>query len=306
MRSLTDLATTVIDAVQDPSPERHRAFHAKGICADGSFTASGELSPLTLATHLRGGTVRAVVRFSNGGGNPKVPDGARDGRGMATRLELPGGKPHDFVAVKIPTFYVRTPDDFLAFLAARRPDPSTGAPDPARLNTFLAAHPESVPAFKRGAALPAPASFATATFHGIHAFYLVKDGGGRQAFRYRWEPEAGLASLTDEEAAKRDADYLQREIKERLGAGPVRFKLVVQLGEPGDPTNDATAAWPDSRKTILAGALTLDRLVADADGGCEARIFDPVNLVPGVELGDDPLVPFRSAAYGVSFARRRG
>ena len=39
-------------------------------------------------------------------------------------------------------FFTRTPEDLLAFNEARRPDPSTGEPDLAKVGAFLADHPE--------------------------------------------------------------------------------------------------------------------------------------------------------------------
>jgi catalase len=34
------------------------------------------------------------------------------------------------------------------------------------------------------------------------------------------------------------------------------------------------------------------------------RYFDPTNVVSGIELSDDPILHFRSAVYGESYARR--
>ncbi|MFD8390824.1 hypothetical protein ACFV2N_16825 [Streptomyces sp. NPDC059680] len=64
---------------------------------------------------------------------------------------------------------------------------------------YLAGHRHSVPGLKAIAGLPATESFATTTFHGLHAYYLVDAEGRRRAFRYRWVPEAGEAAIRPED-----------------------------------------------------------------------------------------------------------
>ena len=54
----------------------HRTLHAKGRFYDATFTATPEATALTTAEHLNGQPCPVVLRWSNGGGNPKVPDTA--------------------------------------------------------------------------------------------------------------------------------------------------------------------------------------------------------------------------------------
>jgi catalase len=88
-----------------------------------------------------------------------------------------------------------------------------------------------------------------------------------------------------------------------VAAGPVRWRLVFQLAAPGDPTDDVTQQWPDDRPTVVAGTLTLNRLHED-QSAVESLVFDPTNVVPGIELSDDPILHFRSQVYGESYNRR--
>src|SRR5207253_4700019 len=74
-------------------------------------------------------TCALPICFSNGSGDPEAADSARDGRGMAIKMYLPGGGTTDIVALSLPAFFTRTPTDLLAFNEARRPEPSTGQPD---------------------------------------------------------------------------------------------------------------------------------------------------------------------------------
>ena len=59
---------------------------------------------------------------------------------MAVTFDLPDGTATDIVALTLPVFFVRTPEDFLAFTRARKPDPQ-GRPDFAKVGQFLEAAP---------------------------------------------------------------------------------------------------------------------------------------------------------------------
>jgi catalase len=82
------------------------------------------------------------------------------------------------------------------------------------------------------------------------------------------------------------------------------FHLKAQLAEPGDQTKDASQPWPDDRKVVDLGVLTLTNVLPDSAAAERKLLFLPTNLTPGIELSDDPLPSVRTAAYGVSFARR--
>src|ERR671936_37420 len=111
------IAEDLVDAINGlyGRHDGFRAAHAKGTLLTGTFTPSGDASHLTTAGHLQAEPVRTTVRFSNGGGDPSTPDGSRDGRGMAVKFYLPGGATTDIVAISLPVFFVRTPEDLIAF-----------------------------------------------------------------------------------------------------------------------------------------------------------------------------------------------
>jgi catalase len=157
----------------------------------------------------------------------------------------------------------------------------------------------------RGAALRAriPDSFADEEYHGIDAFIFVSKSGQRQAVRYVIAPEA-LVHITPEEAAKRSPDYLFDDLAQRIAQKPVVFHVKAQLAEPGDQTKDASQPWPEDRKLVDLGVLTLTKVVPDSLAVQQKLLFLPTNLTAGIELSDDPLPSVRAAAYGVSFGRR--
>jgi catalase len=294
-----------INAVSGTHPG-HRAAHAKGVLCAGTFTPTDEVAALTRAAHFADGPVRAHVRFSNGNGDPTVHDAERDGRGMAVKFYLPDGSTTDIVALSLPVFFVRTPEDFLAFTLSRVPDPETGQPDLQKVGAFLAEHPETVPAVQFALAAQPPASYAQCSYHALHAFGFEDASGARRWVRYHWEPEAGEATVTEEEARAREPDYLRRELAERLERGPAAFALRLRLAAEGDPIDDPTAAWPEERETVDAGRLEVTALAFDRDRDGDVLVFDPTRVTDGIVCSPDPILAARSRAYSVSVERRSG
>jgi catalase len=302
------LAEEVVDAINDISGAHagHRAAHAKGTLCAGSFTATPAGAALTRAAHMQGAPVRATVRFSNGGGDPGVPDYATEGRGIAVKLYLPDGERTDMVGLTLPVFFARTPQDFLEFTRARKPDPETGQPDLERIGAWFEAHPEASPAIQAAVSAPPPASYATCEYNGIHAFRYVNAAGEACFVRFRWQPEAGVETLSAEEARERGLDYLQEEILARLSEGGAVFRLVLTIAGADDPVDDPTAAWPSERATVEAGRLELTGPETERERGDDVLVFDPTRVVDGIELSNDAILRFRPRAYAASVERRSG
>lgn len=278
-----------------------RAAHARGACARGTFTATPQAARLTRALHMQGDPIPVSVRFSNGTGNPSHSDRRKDGRGMAVKFYLPNGKQTDMVGITLPVFFVKTADDFLELQDALALDPATGKPDPARGIAFAQAHPEAVPGFQAVLSFEPPASYAQLVYRGLHAFKYVNAAGEPCFVRYRWEPEAGVASLSDEDAKAMPDLYLRDDLEARVKEGLVAFRLHVQIGTSDDPTDDPTVVWPGDREDAEIGRLALERVTED----CDELLFDPTFLVDGIEVSDDEILRTRSGAYAVSFKRRR-
>ena len=278
-----------------------RAFHAKGIVVEGSFKASPEASRLSRATLFSGRTIPITVRFSDGNGMPNVPDGSpgANPHGMAIKFHLPGGADTDMVTNSLKFFPVGTAEDFRDLLQAIIASPPD-APKPTKLEQFFASHPNAPKAFGTAAT---PSSYADEEYHGIDAFIFVSKAGQQQAVRYLLVPEK-LAHLTPEEAANQSPNFLTDELTKRIARKPVVFHLKAQLAEPGDQTKDASQPWPDERKVVELGVLTLNKVVPNSLEAEKKLLFMPTALTDGVELSDDPLPPARAAAYSVSFARR--
>jgi catalase len=299
-----------IEAAGHPRP-RDRRLHARGSTFEARFVPSAQIKPLTTATHL---TTEgdAVIRFSNGLPQIDADDRERGVRGAAVKFLLDGNPVADLVAANFRVFPSRTPEGFVELVEAlshaqtegsfaeRAKGKLTAAGEFAGL---LTKHPESRAGLKAFVARQGPASFATTRYDGLHAFYLVDADGNRQAFRYRIVPQLGEVDLVPEYAKTLAPDFLLGELDERLADGPVAFTLVFQLAEPGDPTSDPSAAWPEQRRLIPAGTFEVLRRSAKAEDW-ERSVFDPANVAPGVEMSDDQVLAFRPHAYSVSASRR--
>jgi len=300
---MDELAEQVVDAINDISGrhEGHRAAHSKGTLLTGKFTPSG--SGLTTAAHMGDEPVRVTARVSNGGGDPNIPDYAKEGRGLAIKFYLPDGSKTDVVALSLPCFFARTPEDFLEFTRARKPDPETGQPDFAKLGAWLEKHPEAGPAIQAAVTADPPESYATVLYNSIHSFRWIDADGKAQWVRYRFEPEAGESTLSEEDAKARGRDYLQDEI---LARDSTAFRMVAVLADEGDPVDDPTVAWPEERLRVVVGRLELTGPEPEREQGDDILVFDPTRVTDGIELSDDAILRFRPRAYAVSVTRRSG
>lgn len=308
---MAGLAAEILEALDDLHGVHHgqRSQHAKGLLLAGTFQPTERAAALSRAPHLNEPKTRVTVRFSNGSGDPNTADGdRRDGRGMAVKFYLPDGATTDLIGLSLPVFFVRTGRDFLEFVRARKPDPETGELDLAKVGAFLARHPETQAAVAHILpAFVAHVSYATCAYNSLHAFHLVAADGTRTAGRYRWEPEAGVHSLPDEDADAADPGYLQAEILERAERGDAGFRLDFILAAAGDDVDDPTVAWPDDRERVALGRLTLSgRDTTREQEAGDVLVFDPTRLTDGVEPTGDEIPRIRSDVYALSVLRRTG
>ena len=280
----------------------YRAAHAKGVVCQGTFSASKDAATLSRAAHFQGGSIPVTVRLSSAAPDPFVADTAAYPRGMAVRFGLPGGGQTDLVMLSHNGFIVGTGEDFLALQKAIVAT-DRGKPHPWPIEAFLASHPAAAKFVQE--VQPVPASFGTQAFFSNNAFIFVDKQGVKRAGRYRLLPVAGQHNLSEADAKEKPADFLVEELKTRLASGPVRFRMVVQLANAGDPTHDGSLVWPDDRKTIDLGMLSITSVVANSNTAQKGLVFFPTNLTDGIELSDDPLPSLRTSVYALSFGRRQ-
>lgn len=245
-----------------------------------------------------------TVRFSNSTGIPLLPDNDPNAnpRGLAIRFRLGEHVHTDIVSHSMDRFPTRTGAEFLEFLravAASDPAKPSGSP----LEAFLMSHPAAL-AFVQ-TPKPAPVSFANETYFGVTAMRFKNADGLSRFGRYRIIPEAGNAYLDDPATKANGANYLFDEIEERVGKGPIAFKLLVKVAGENDVVDDATVRWPEDRQSVELGRFELTAPVKDDAREQKHIIFDPIPRVEGIEPSADPLLELRAAVYLISGRRRR-
>ena len=281
----------------------YRRNHAKGLCVAGYFQGSGAAQALSSAQVFGTERTPVVGRFALPSGNPYAPDSSVPIRSFALSFTQANGQQWRTGMNSMPVFPVGTPEAFYQMLQAGAPEATTGKPAPGAMPAFFAAHPETASFLQWVKTAKPSASYATESYNGINAFYLVNAAGQRQAVRWGVVP---LALDVAAASTPGDADYLQRDLLERLAAGPLKWQLNLTLAEPGDPVNDASKAWPAGRKVVNAGTLVVEKAEAQNQGECRDINYDPLILPSGIEGSDDPLLAARSAAYASSYVRRTG
>jgi catalase len=292
-----------LQAMFGPHPG-FRPAHAKGLMLTGTFKPASGAPQLTRAPHVMRAQTPVTVRFSNSTGLPGLPDNVADAnpRGLAIRFNLAEHVHTDIVSHSTNGFPVRDGYQFLEFLraaAASGPD----VPSPKPIEIFLGSHPAAL-AFVQ-TPKPFPSSLARQTYFAVTAYAFTNAAGETKFGRYRIIPEEGNDFLSDEKAAALSENYHFDEIAERVGKGPVRFRIVVQVAEPGDVTDDATVHWPESRKLAELGMLELNAVAPDSLAEQKQIIFDPIPRVDGIEASADPLLELRAAVYLLSGRQRR-
>ena len=280
-----------------------RRNHSKGVCVIGHFESSGEARSYSSAQVFNEARTPVVGRFALPAGNPYAPDSAVPIRSLALRFTQANGQQWRTGMNSMPVFPVGTPEAFYQLLKAGAPDPATGKPNPANMPAFFAAHPEAAPFLAWVKTAKPSASYATETYNGINAFFLVGADGKRQAVRW-----AVVAQSQDAvgDTAPAGSDFLEKDLVQRLASGPLRWQLNLTLANPGDPLDDASKPWIGEHKILNAGTLVLQSSQAQADGDCRDINFDPLVLPSGIEASNDPLLAARSAAYASSYLRRAG
>jgi catalase len=322
------LVQAIIDNLEQPVPGR-RPVHTIGVGVKGEFVASDVARTYCIAEHFNGKPVRVSVRFSNGLGGVKQHDGWSDVRGMATRFHISGERGSDLIATTLGEFFVRNVDDFFEFnkiakrekyerrswwrkvgdllqlkIPPRNPYPDeTNNVDEGALRYANRHRFAQLGIFQVGL-IGAPESYARASYHAVHTFWVTAPDGVRRPVRFSWQPVAGVRN-TNPKAVPPDK-YLFDELRDRLRRWPARFMLMMTIGEADDALDDPTKPWPGTRIRVAMGTLTLIKVSEDQEADGERISFNPCRLAPGIEVSNDPILEARLGAYEVSREMRGG
>ena len=291
----------LVDAFTPPGgkpPLGQRRNHAKGICFTGVFEANGAGSSLSYAEVFTRGRYSALGRFNLGTPDPNAADATVRVRGMGLRISPPDGQEWRSAMINPPVFAVSTPQEFYELLLA------TGSKDPDAVKIFAAAHPEFAPFGAWATSGPWTGSYAEERYNGLNSFVFTDSSGAEHTVRWSLVPAAQPVSVSPDDRTKWAPNFLEQEITERVRGGPQHWTMVVTVANPGDPTADPSKAWPEDRRTVEVGALTVQQIEPERDGPCRDINFDPAVLPSGIGTSDDPFPAARSSVYAKSYDLR--
>jgi catalase len=283
-----------------------RRNHTKGIGALGTFVGNPAVAAKYSRSMLFSGTpIDVVARFSIAGGNPTVDDKEKSTRGLGLEFRLPDGSMQHITMLNTPMFFARMPKTFIDKFAALKPDPSTGKPLPNKVAAFNASHADAKAQSMFLTEHNPPSSYANCAFYGIHTFKFINQDNEVTLVRWRFVPHDGEQNLSLAEMASAPNDFLYAALTDRLIKGPVRWDMLVSIGEPGDSETDPTILWPTHRREVNVGTLTLNSASPSETATSNRINFDPLVMADGIRPTEDPILLFRSPSYAYSYARRQ-
>ncbi|QIW98607.1 hypothetical protein AMS68_004125 [Peltaster fructicola] len=306
-RELVKLSSELVDTMRATfkTPQNYRPVHAKGQLVRGTFTPSKDASKLSKAPIFTNASTPLIMRYSTDTGLKDLPDNGENGsRGFAIRFVLSedGHTHYDIITNNAFGFVVSTGEGFLDQFKAMRDG---------KMDDFLEAYPHAKYFMENQS--PAHAySFATEQWHSIHAFKFTNAEGKERYFRWRIVPWQGVMKHSKADAAKQGKNYQFDDLEWRMNNNkPIKYRLLAQLAEPGDPTNDSTKVWPETNEFAEMGEIVIDKLWTMDEGtphGQEQKriIYDPMpRYIEGIDESDDPLIQVRTAVYLISGRIRR-
>lgn len=284
-----------------------RVVHARGTGALGEFTATADISDLTVAEVFKSGSKTPVfVRFSSVVHGNHSPETLRDPHGFATKFYTSQGN-WDLVGNNFPTFFIRDAIKFPDMVHAFKPDPRTNLDDDSRRFDFFSHVPEATRTLtllysNEGT----PASYRNMDGNGVHAYKFVNSKGEVRYVKFHWKTLQGIKNLDPTEVEKvqgKDYSHLTQDLVTAINRGEFpKWDLYVQILKPEDLKNfafdplDATKIWPDVPEQKI-GQMVLNKNPSNVFQQTEQVAMTPSNLVPGIEPSEDKLLQGRLFAY---------
>ncbi|PTB39333.1 hypothetical protein M441DRAFT_48513 [Trichoderma asperellum CBS 433.97] len=275
-----------------------RPSHARGVFVAGSFTPTNEAKQLSAAPHFDSPSTPVIARFSLFTGIPDLPSNTPQAtpHGLAVRFLIGDDTKTDIICQSSVLFPGATGEEVLAVFQSFRDN---------TVEEYAKDHPAAASFLQEDRKIPK--NFGTQSFYSINAFKFVNASGKSAFIRYRWIPLSGKQYLTESELEAKGPNFLFDELPGVFAQGPIIFKLVVQVAGDDDVTNDCTKIWPEDRKLVELGTLTLNKVAGEEELPPQNQTI-AYNVFPGVqgiEPSDDPIIATRSEVYRISSQIRR-
>ena len=313
----TDLIEKLAAFDRERIPER--VVHARGVAAKGVFTATADLSDLTMADPFeeKGKQTPVLLRFSSVINSKGSPETLRDPRGFAIKFYTDDGN-WDIVGNNFPVFFIRDAKQFPDMVHSLKPDPISNLQDPNRYFDFFSFKPEATHMLTLlFSPLGIPTSLREMDGSGVHAFKFVNNQCDVNYVKFTWKSRQGNNGMTPAEASAIQAvnfNHHTQDLYEHIEAGdfPV-WDLFIQtipvssLNDFDFNPLDTTKIWPEemaaSRKV---GELVLNEVPEDFFQWTEQSAFAPSNLIPGIEASEDRMLQGRLFSYADTQRYRLG
>jgi catalase len=291
-----------------------RVVHARGSGAHGYFQLYEPLPELSRAAFLNDTGVRTpvFVRFSTVVGSRGSADTVRDVRGFATKFYTSEGN-FDLVGNNIPVFFIQDGIKFPDIVHAVKPEPANEIPQAQSAHDsfwdFVSLVPESAHMVMWVMSDRAiPRSYRMMEGFGVHTFRMIAASGSSVLVKFHWRPVLGAHSLVWDEAQKlggKDPDFHRRDLWNAIETGAYpEYELGIQVMAEGDEVKygfdllDATKLVPEELVPVRRiGKMVLNRNPQNFFAETEQIAFHLGNLVPGIEVTDDPLLQARLFSY---------
>ncbi|XP_045507720.1 catalase-like [Colias croceus] len=289
---------------------QERVVHGKGTGATGYLEVTNNISQFTKADFLNGigKKTPVAVRFSPTVVERGGSDMFRAARGFAVKFYTQEGN-FDFLGFSTPMFVMKDPILFPAFIHSQRRNPSTGIRDNNMLWDFLTLNPEALNMFITVFGDDGiPRGYRHMPGFSIHTYQMQNKEGDIYFARLHFQPDAGKASITTEEARYLDAtdpDYFSRDLYEAIACGKqVSWTFFLQILTLEQALNsdidvfDVTLELPtDEYPLTEVGKLVLNKNPLNQFAEVEQLAFCPCNLVPGIDGAPDKLFQARTFVY---------
>src|ERR1700726_4658143 len=224
---------------------------------------------------------------------------------MALEFHPPGGSLQHITMINVPIFGATSPASFRDAIVAAKPDPKTGKPDPEKLKAYAATHPDAMALTQLASHHTPTSNYYQTTFFSVHTFKFIDAKRTEHLVKRPFVPRDVTKEMTAAEMKAAPHDFLEKSLIERTRKGPAVWDMIVYVGEPGDPQDNPTLAWPETRKHFTAGTPNITGATPQQKGiACEPINFDPLVMADGIAPTNDPILLFRSPAYAVSFGKR--
>ena len=291
-----------------------RVVHARGAGAHGIFTGYGTAAKISQAgVFAKDKETEVFVRFSTVLGSRGSGDLARDTRGFATKFYTDEGT-WDLVGNNMPVFFIQDAIKFPDVVHAAKPHPDREIPQAQSAHDtfwdFVSLHTEAQHhtiwnMSDRGI----PRSYRMMEGFGVHTFRLIGPDGSTSLVKFHWKPKLGVHSVTWEEAQLingADPDFHRRDLADAIEAGAYpEWELGVQVFEDtedqmfqGIDLLDPTKFVPEELAPVEPiGKMVLNRNPSNYFAETEQVAFNPNNLVPGIDVTNDPLLQGRLFSY---------